>query len=159
MRTVEHKGDETMNCPFCGYDESKVVDSRPTEEGAKIRRRRECLKCSGRFTTYEVVETTPLVVVKKDKSRQPFDREKLLNRLLRACGKRPVSIDVLEKAVSEIEAQLLNSFVREVSSNDIAELAMQKLKDIDLVAYIRFVSVYREFSTLEEFMDELKSLT
>ena len=147
-----------MKCPFCGYNESKVIDSRPTEEGSKIRRRRECLQCGGRFTTYEVIETTPLMVIKKDHSRQPFDREKLLNRLLRACGKRPVSIEILEKAVADIEASLLNSFVREVSSNDIAELAMQKLKDIDLVAYIRFVSVYREFSTLDEFMEELKSL-
>ena len=147
-----------MKCPFCGYNESKVIDSRPTEEGSKIRRRRECIQCGGRFTTYEVIETTPLMVVKKDRSRQPFDREKLLNRLLRACGKRPVSIEILEKAVADIEASLLNSFVREVSSNEIAELAMQKLKDIDLVAYIRFVSVYREFSTLDEFMEELKSL-
>ncbi|MBC5787429.1 MULTISPECIES: transcriptional regulator NrdR [Clostridiaceae] len=147
-----------MKCPFCGYNESKVIDSRPTEEGSKIRRRRECIQCGGRFTTYEIIETTPLMVVKKDHSRQPFDRQKLLNRLLRACGKRPVSIEILEKAVADIEASLLNSFVREVSSNDIAELAMQKLKDIDLVAYIRFVSVYREFSTLDEFMEELKSL-
>ncbi|WP_270739868.1 transcriptional regulator NrdR [Massilioclostridium coli] len=147
-----------MKCPFCGYNESKVIDSRPTEEGSKIRRRRECIQCGGRFTTYELIETTPLMVIKKDHSRQPFDRQKLLNRLLRACGKRPVSIEILEKAVADIEASLLNSFVREVSSNDIAELAMQKLKDIDLVAYIRFVSVYREFSTLDEFMEELKSL-
>ena len=147
-----------MKCPFCGYNESKVIDSRPTEEGSKIRRRRECIQCGGRFTTYEIIETTPLMVVKKDHSRQPFDRQKLLNRLLRACGKRPVSIEILEKAVADIEASLLNSFVREVSSNDIAELAMQKLKDIDLVAYIRFVSVYREFSTLDEFMEELKCL-
>lgn len=147
-----------MLCPFCGYEESKVIDSRPTEEGSKIRRRRECLKCGERFTTYEVIETTPLVVVKKDNSRQPFDPEKLLNRLLRACGKRPVPLAVLEKAVAEIEASLLNSFVREVSSKEIAELAMQKLKDIDVVAYIRFVSVYREFSTIEEFMEELRSL-
>ena len=147
-----------MKCPFCGYNESKVIDSRPTEEGSKIRRRRECIQCGGRFTTYEIIETTPLMVVKKDHSRQPFDRQKLLNRLLRACGKRPVSIEILEKAVADIEASLLNSFVREVSSNDIAELAMQKLKDIDLVAYIRFVSVYREFSTLDEFMEELYSL-
>lgn len=147
-----------MNCPFCGHCDSKVIDSRPTEEGMKIRRRRECIKCSERFTTYEAIEITPLVVVKKDNSRQPFDREKLLNRLLRACGKRPVSIEVLDKAVSEIEASLLNSFIREVSSKDIAELAMQKLKDIDLVAYIRFVSVYREFSTLDEFTEELKAL-
>lgn len=147
-----------MKCPFCGYNESKVIDSRPTEEGSKIRRRRECIQCGGRFTTYELIETTPLMVIKKDHSRQPFDRQKLLNRLLRACGKRPASIEILEKAVADIEASLLNSFVREVSSNDIAELAMQKLKDIDLVAYIRFVSVYREFSTLDEFMEELKSL-
>ena len=148
-----------MNCPFCGYDESKVIDSRPTDEGTKTRRRRECLQCTERFTTYELVETLPLMVVKKDNSRQPFDREKLLNRLLRACGKRPVATSVLEEAISSIESSLLNSFVREVTSQQIAELCMQRLKDIDIVAYIRFVSVYREFSTIDEFMKELRELS
>lgn len=147
-----------MKCPFCGFVDSKVIDSRSTEEGEKIRRRRECLKCSRRFTTYEAVETVPLIVVKKDLSRQPFDREKLVGKLLRACGKRPVPIEVIEQAVNEIENELLNSFAREVSSNKVAELALKKLKSIDLVAYIRFVSVYREFSSIDEFLSELKNL-
>lgn len=148
-----------MQCPFCRAIDSKVVDSRSTSDKSRIRRRRECLECGGRFTTYEIIENNPIVVVKKDLSRQIFDRDKLLNRLLRACGKRPVSISILEQAVSEIEEQLQNNLVHEVSSVEIAELAMQKLKDIDVVAYIRFVSVYREFSSIEEFMDELRRLS
>ncbi len=148
-----------MRCPFCHGIDSKVVDSRSTIDQIKIRRRRECLHCGGRFTTYEMIESTPLVVVKKDHSRQIFDPDKLLNRLLRACGKRPVSLSILEQAVVQIEAELRNSFVHEVSSDRIAELAMQKLKDIDIVAYIRFVSVYREFCSIDEFMEELCRLT
>lgn len=148
-----------MQCPFCRAIDSKVVDSRSTSDKTRIRRRRECLKCGGRFTTYEIIESNPIVVVKKDCSRQIFDRDKLLNRLLRACGKRPVSLSILEQAVAEIEEYLQNNFVNEVSSGEIAELAMQKLKDIDVVAYIRFVSVYREFSSIEEFMDELRRLS
>ncbi len=148
-----------MQCPFCRAIDSKVVDSRSTSDKTRIRRRRECLECGGRFTTYEIIENTPIVVVKKDCSRQVFDRDKLLNRLLRACGKRPVPVSILEQAVSEIEEQLQNNLVHEVYSVEIAELAMQKLKDIDVVAYIRFVSVYREFSSIEEFMEELRRLS
>ena len=123
-----------MKCPFCGYEESKVIDSRPTDEGERIRRRRECLKCSRRFTTYEIVETVPVIVVKKDDSRQVFDRNKLLNGMLRACEKRPVSIETLEKAVNEIEFKLQSSLDREVTSTAIGELAMEKLTAIEQVA-------------------------
>lgn len=147
-----------MRCPYCGYEESKVIDSRPTDEGERTRRRRECLKCSKRFTTYEVIETVPVVVIKKDKSRETFDRNKLLNGLLRACEKRPVSIDTLEHAVDEIEASLQNSLDREVPSNLIGKYAMDKLKEIDEVAYVRFASVYRQFKDINTFMDELNRL-
>ena len=147
-----------MKCPYCGFEESKVIDSRPTDEGERIRRRRECVKCSKRFTTYEVIESLPLVVVKKDKSRQTFDRSKLLTGMLRACEKRPVSIEVLEKAVDEIEGSLQNSLDREVTSQKIGELAMDKLKDIDEVAYVRFASVYRQFRDINTFMEELTKL-
>ena len=147
-----------MRCPYCGYMESKVIDSRPTEENIKIRRRRECLSCKRRFTTYEVVETLPLVVVKKDGSREAFDRTKLLNGLLRACEKRPVSLELLDAAVTRIEMVLQNSLEREVTSLHIGELAMQELKGIDEVAYVRFASVYRQFGDINTFMDELKSL-
>ena len=147
-----------MNCPFCGYQESKVVDSRPSDEGVTIRRRRECLSCGKRFTTYEILETTPLVVVKKDNSRQPFDRDKLLRGLMRACVKRPVPLETLEKMVNEVEYYYTNSFIKEVSSTDLGELVMEKLREIDLVAYVRFASVYREFSDLQQFTDELKQL-
>lgn len=147
-----------MKCPFCGYTESKVVDSRPAEDGEKIRRRRECLSCGKRFTTYEVVETAPLMVIKKDDSRQLFDRSKLLKGLIIACEKRPVHFERLEQVVDDIEYALVNNFEREVPSVKIGEMAMQKLRDIDLVAYVRFVSVYREFRDLNEFMSELKYL-
>ncbi|NLG93329.1 MAG: transcriptional regulator NrdR [Clostridiales bacterium] len=147
-----------MRCPYCGHDESKVIDSRPTDEGERIRRRRECLKCSKRFTTYEVIETVPIVVIKKDKSRETFDRNKLLNGLLRACEKRPVSIDMLERIVDEIENMLQNSLDREVPSSLIGKYAMEKLKDIDEVAYVRFASVYREFKDINTFMEELNRM-
>lgn len=147
-----------MKCPFCGFEESKVIDSRPTDDGERIRRRRECLNCQKRFTTYEIIESLPLVVIKKDKSRQAFDRQKLLNGMLRACEKRPVSIDVLEVAVNEIEASLQNSLDREVTSQKIGELTMDKLRDIDEVAYVRFASVYRQFRDINTFMDELTKL-
>ena len=147
-----------MKCPFCGYEESKVIDSRPTDEGVRIRRRRECLSCKKRFTTYEVVESLPIIVVKRDKSRVQFHRNKLVNSLLRACEKRTVSIDTVEKAVDEIEAALQNSLDREVSSLQIGELAMDKLKGIDEVAYVRFASVYRQFRDINTFMDELNNL-
>ena len=135
-----------MVCPHCKGRDSKVVDSRSTSDGKSTRRRRECLSCSGRFTTYEFVETLPLLVVKKDKSRQRFDREKLITMLLRACGKRPVPLDILKNIVSEVEIELLNLFAQEVPSFKIAELTMKKLKAVDVPAYIRFASVYYEFS-------------
>ena len=147
-----------MKCPFCGYEESKVIDSRPTDEGEKIRRRRECISCAKRFTTYEIIETVPIVVVKKDKSRQAFDRVKLFNGMLRACEKRPVSIDQIEKVVTDIETELQNSLDREVTSVHIGELVMDKLKELDEVAYVRFASVYRQFKDINTFMDELTKL-
>lgn len=147
-----------MKCPFCGYEESKVIDSRPTDEGERIRRRRECIKCAKRFTTYEIIESVPILVIKKDKSREVFDRNKLMSGLVRACEKRQVTIETLEKAVDEIEASLQNSLDREVTSIHIGELAMEKLKDIDEVAYVRFASVYRHFKDINAFMDELSML-
>ena len=147
-----------MRCPFCGCEESKVIDSRPTDEGERIRRRRECISCQKRFTTYEVIESVPVIVVKKDKSREVFDRNKLFNGMLRACEKRPVSLEKIETAVNEIEATLQNSLDREVTSVHIGELAMDKLKDLDEVAYVRFASVYRQFKDINTFMDELAKL-
>lgn len=147
-----------MKCPYCGYSESKVIDSRPTDEGERIRRRRECLNCAKRFTTYEVIETVPVVVVKKDKSREAFDRNKLLNGLLRACEKRPVPLETLERIVDEIETLLQNSLDREVPSTLIGTYAMDKLKKVDEVAYVRFASVYREFKNINTFMDELNKI-
>lgn len=145
-----------MNCPFCGFEDSKVIDSRPAED--KIRRRRECLGCGKRFTTFEIVEHAPLIVIKKDKTRQEFNREKLLNSMVKACSKRPVSLSVLEKAASDIESTLLNELEREVPYSRIGELAMEKLRTIDDVAYVRFASVYRQFKDINTFMDELKGL-
>ena len=147
-----------MKCPFCGYIESKVIDSRPTDEGSRIRRRRECLSCQKRFTTYEIIESVPIVVVKKDRSLEAFDRNKLLNGMLRACQKRPVSIETLEAAVDDIEAQIQNSLDREVPASRIGEYAMKKLKDIDEVAYVRFASVYRQFKDINSFHEEINRL-
>ena len=147
-----------MKCPFCGCVESRVIDSRPTDEGERIRRRRECLECGKRFTTYEVIETVPIVVIKKDKSRETFDRSKLLNGLLRACEKRPDSMDTLERIVDEIENLLQNSLDREVSSQRIGTYAMEKLKNVDEVAYVRFASVYRQFKDINSFMEELSKI-
>jgi len=147
-----------MKCPFCEYTESKVIDTRPTEEGISIRRRRECLKCEKRFTTYEQIETMPVVVIKKDKSRQCFDREKVLNGLFRACIKRPVSTEMLEGIVNNIESQLANSLEREFTTEQIGQMVLQHLKDVDQVAYVRFASVYRDFKDVKSFMDELKFL-
>ena len=147
-----------MKCPYCGDQESKVVDSRHSEDGNSIRRRRECLACQKRFTTYETVECLPMVVVKKDNSRQAFDRTKLLNGMLRACEKRPVSMPELEAAVDEIEQTVQNSLEREVSTERIGELVMEKLKDLDDVAYVRFASVYRQFKDINTFMQELNKL-
>ena len=147
-----------MKCPFCGYKESKVVDSRPAEEGSSIRRRRECLSCGKRFTTYETVESMPMVVVKRDGSRQTFDRRKLVKGMLRACEKRPVSLAQLEKISEEIEQELQNSLEREISTEHVGELVMDKLKAVDEVAYVRFASVYRQFKDINTFMRELNKL-
>ncbi|HAL19417.1 MAG TPA: transcriptional regulator NrdR [Ruminococcaceae bacterium] len=147
-----------MKCPFCGFEESKVIDSRPTDEGQRIRRRRECLKCGKRFTTYEIIESLPIIVIKKDKSRETFNRDKLMTGLLRACEKRPVSIDTLDSMIDDIETNLQNSLDREVSSEKIGELVMEKLKKIDEVAYVRFASVYRQFKDINTFMKELNKL-
>jgi transcriptional repressor NrdR len=147
-----------MRCPFCGYSESKVVDSRPADEGATIRRRRECLSCQKRFTTYEIMERLPLVVIKRDGSRQPFDKMKLLNGMLKACEKRQVPLQVLEGIANEIEQELQNSLEREVGSTKIGELVMKRLKDVDEVAYVRFASVYRSFKDASTFMEEISRL-
>ncbi|MDP4182093.1 MAG: transcriptional regulator NrdR [Bacillota bacterium] len=147
-----------MRCPFCGFIDDKVIDSRPTDENTAIRRRRECTKCSRRFTTYEKVESLPLMVIKKDKTRQIFDRQKLMNGLLRACEKRPVSIEDLEILVNNIESQICNSFKREVTSQELGEMVILKLKDLDEVAYVRFASVYRQFKDINTFMDELRKI-
>ena len=146
-----------MKCPECGYEDSKVIDSRPADN--KIRRRRECLSCKCRFTTYEMVETIPLMVVKKDNTLEPFDRDKLINRLARATVKRPVQIEDLEKMVEDIVQELKNQFRREVSSDEIGELVLRRLKDIDKVAYIRFASVYRDFNDIDSFVRIISELS
>lgn len=146
-----------MKCPECGFDDSKVIDSRPTD--GKIRRRRECLSCKCRFTTYEVVENIPLVVVKKDRSIEPFDSQKLIERLLRATVKRPVTLEAIENMVDEIESELKNNFQREVTSEKIGEMVLRKLKDTDHVAYIRFASVYRDFTDADSFIKIISELT
>jgi transcriptional repressor NrdR len=151
-------GGIVMKCPYCGHIEDRVIDSRPTDENTVIRRRRECTNCNRRYTTYEKVESIPFMVIKKDNSRQPFNREKLLNGLMRACEKRPVSIKELEKIADEVESQLQNSLKREVTTRDIGELVMTKLKNTDEVAYVRFASVYRQFKDINTFMDELAKL-
>ena len=147
-----------MKCPFCGHSESKVIDSRPAEEGASIRRRRECLACSKRFTTYETVESLPMVVVKKDGSRQSFDKAKILGGMIRACEKRPVPLAELERIAEEIEQDLQNSMEREISTEAIGEKVMDRLRSVDQVAYVRFASVYRQFKDIDTFMAELNKL-
>jgi transcriptional repressor NrdR len=147
-----------MKCPYCGYEESKVIDSRPADEGERIRRRRECLKCGKRFTTHEVIETVPIIVIKRDKSREVFDRNKLIAGILRACEKRPVSIGQIEGIVDTIESQLQQSLDREVTSMMIGELTMEQLKNVDEVAYVRFASVYRQFKDINTFLEELNKL-
>ena len=147
-----------MKCPYCGYQESKVIDSRPAEEGATIRRRRECLTCQKRFTTYEIMERLPLVVIKRDGSRQTFDKMKLLNGMIRACEKRPVPLQELETIADEIEQELQNALEREVNTSEVGELVMTRLKAVDEVAYVRFASVYRQFKDINTFMDELTKL-
>ena len=147
-----------MKCPYCFYLESKVIDSRPADEGASIRRRRECLSCHKRFTTYETMECLPLMVIKKDGSRQSFDRNKIMSGLIRACEKRPVPYDTLESITNEIEQILHNKMEREVPSSELGELVMERLKQIDEIAYVRFASVYRQFTDVNSFMTELSKL-
>lgn len=147
-----------MHCPYCNFEESKVIDTRPTEEGTSIRRRRECIHCKSRFTTYEKVEEVPIIVVKKDGTRESFNRSKILNGIIRACEKRPVSMDQMETLVDWIEKKLSNTLDKEVNSQWIGELVMAKLKDLDEVAYVRFASVYRQFKDINTFIDELTKL-
>ena len=147
-----------MKCPYCGYSESKVIDSRPADENSSIRRRRECLSCGKRFTTYETVESLPMVVVKKDGSRQSFDRRKVLGGMFRACEKRPVPLAELEKIAEEIEQDLQNSMEREISTEAIGEKVIERLRNVDQVAYVRFASVYRQFKDIDTFMTELNKL-
>ncbi|ADQ40997.1 ATP-cone domain protein [Caldicellulosiruptor acetigenus I77R1B] len=147
-----------MRCPFCGYEDSKVVDTRPTDEGRIIKRRRECLKCQKRFTTYEKVERQPILVIKKDNRREEFDRNKILNGIIKACQKRPVSIEQMNKIVDEIENEIYNSMREEISSREIGEMVMEKLKKIDEISYVRFASVYRQFKDINTFIEELQKL-
>lgn len=147
-----------MNCPFCNHYESKVVDSRPTDEGQSIRRRRECFECNRRFTTYEKIEEIPLIVIKKNGNREPFNSNKILNGLIKSCEKRPVALKDIENVVSEIEKKLYNSMEKEIKAEFIGELVMEHLKKLDEVAYVRFASVYREFKDINTFMGELKKL-
>ncbi|MBR4703870.1 MAG: transcriptional repressor NrdR [Oscillospiraceae bacterium] len=147
-----------MRCPYCSYSESKVIDSRPAEEGTTIRRRRECLSCGKRFTTYEIMERLPLLVIKRDGSRQSFDRMKVIGGMVKACEKRPVRVDEIERIADEIEQELQSSLEREVSSVQIGEMIMDRLKDLDQVAYVRFASVYRQFKDINTFLEELNKL-
>ena len=145
-----------MKCPFCGEENTKVIDSRPEEENNSIRRRRQCEVCGKRFTTYEKVETIPLIIIKKDDNREPYDRSKIERGIVRSCHKRPVSYDQIVSTVEEIEAEIFNKEEKEISSNEIGEIVMDKIKELDQVAYVRFASVYREFKDVNTFMDELK---
>ncbi|MBQ5762397.1 MAG: transcriptional repressor NrdR [Clostridia bacterium] len=147
-----------MKCPFCGHMEDKVIDSRPTEEGSAIRRRRECLKCGSRFTTYEKIEDTPLIVIKKDGTRQIYDRNKIINCILKACSKRPVSITQVEDLAINVEQIILNTMKREITSTEIGELIMPRLKNLDEVAYVRFASVYKQFKDVDTFLSELSKI-
>lgn len=145
-----------MKCPSCSYSETKVVDSRLSNESSAVRRRRECLQCQYRFTTYEFVEQVPLMVIKRDGRRQPFDRKRIIAGLLKACEKRPVSIDTIEEITNEVERYVQKNFDREVQTQDIGEVVMEKLAHLDEVAYVRFASVYRQFRDINQFMSELK---
>ena len=147
-----------MKCPYCSYEESKVIDSRSADDGERIRRRRECLKCGKRFTTHEVIETVPIIVVKRDKSREVFDRNKLTAGILRACEKRPVSLTQIEEMVDRIEAKIQSMLDREITTRQIGELAMEELKTVDEVSYVRFASVYRQFKDINTFLEELNKL-
>jgi len=147
-----------MKCPYCGCDKIKVIDSRPSEENNAIRRRRQCEECEKRFTTYETVESMPLIIVKKDETRESYDRQKLLSGLVRSCHKRPVSMKAIDELADEIENQLYNAMKKEVNSFMIGEMVMERLKDLDEVAYVRFASIYREFRDINTFMSELKKI-
>ncbi|HZK58201.1 MAG TPA: transcriptional regulator NrdR [Clostridia bacterium] len=147
-----------MKCPFCSHQESKVVDSRPTDEGQAVRRRRECMLCTKRFTTYEKIDEIPLIVVKKNGNREPYDKNKILNGVIKSCEKRPVSLQDIEKLVDEIERQLYNTMEREITTEFIGNLVIDKIKELDEVAYVRFASVYREFKDINTFMDEVKKI-
>ena len=147
-----------MRCPYCSYSESKVIDSRPAEEGTTIRRRRECLSCGKRFTTYEIMERLPLLVIKRDGSRLSFDRMKVIGGMVKACEKRPVPVDEIERVADEIEQELQSSLEREVSSAQIGDMIMDRLKELDQVAYVRFASVYRQFKDINTFLEELNKL-
>ncbi|MBQ2744541.1 MAG: transcriptional repressor NrdR [Lachnospiraceae bacterium] len=147
-----------MKCPFCGKENTKVIDSRPAEDNSSIRRRRQCDVCGKRFTTYEKVETIPLIVIKKDDNREPYDRDKIQGGIIRSCHKRPVSANQITQMVEEIETQIFNMEEKEISSSTIGEIVMDKLKDVDQVAYVRFASVYREFKDVNTFMDEIKKI-
>ena len=147
-----------MKCPYCLYPESKVIDSRPADDGQRIRRRRECIKCTKRFTTYEKIEAIPLVVIKKDNNREPYDRSKIEAGVFRSCHKRPISVDQINSLVDEVENMIFNLEEKEVSSSKIGEILMDRLKELDPVAYVRFASVYREFKDVNTFMDELKKI-
>ena len=147
-----------MKCPFCGETDSKVIDSRPAEDGSSIRRRRQCNGCKKLFTTYEKVETIPLIVIKKDNNREPYDRQKIVSGILRSCHKRPISADQINRLVDEIETEIFNREEREIPAQEIGEIVMNRLKDLDAVAYVRFASVYREFKDVNTFMDEIKKI-
>ena len=147
-----------MKCPYCGYNESRVTDSRPVDEGSSIRRRRECLSCSRRFTTYEMIESLPVVVIKRDGSRQSFDRQKVLGGMLRACEKRPVPVSSLEQIAADVERECQGVMEHEIRSEDIGEKVMRRLRDLDQVAYVRFASVYRQFKDIDTFLEELNKL-
>ncbi|WAM34795.1 transcriptional regulator NrdR [Caldicellulosiruptor morganii] len=147
-----------MRCPYCGYEDSKVVDTRPADEGRTIKRRRECLKCQRRFTTFEKVERQPVLVIKKDNRREEFDRSKILNGIIKACQKRPVSVEQMNKIVDEIENEIYNSMRDEISSREIGEMVMEKLKKLDEISYVRFASVYRQFKDINTFIEELQKL-
>jgi len=147
-----------MRCPFCSHGEDRVIDSRPSDEGSAIRRRRECIACGGRFTTYEKIETLPLLVIKKDGTREPFDRDKLISGILKSCEKRPVSTSQIETLVNNIETSNQNALKREVTSHEIGEMVMDGLKNIDEVAYVRFASVYRQFRDVNSFLEELNEM-
>lgn len=147
-----------MKCPFCAYDESKVIDSRPADDSNRIRRRRECIKCGKRFTTFEAIETIPLVVIKKDNTREPFSREKILRGLMKACEKRPISVDMIEGIVTDIENVLCNSLEKEITTTYIGDLVMERLKKMDDVAYVRYASVHRQFKDINSLFEEVSKL-